>query len=292
MLGKMAPLRSALPQAAERRRLADALDVSPLCLGMVDDARTVPEAFDAGINFFFVSADMHWRYYEGTRRGLEDLLARGGGVRERVVVAAVSYVTQPEFCQLPFDEVVENVRGLERLDVTLAGAARAHDFPARAEQYARHGRLGVRAFGATFHDRLFAAEAIASRAVQIGFVRYNPEHRGAEEDLFPRIAERGPTLVYDFNTNRRLPEAVYQRLDFPASYWRPGPTDYYRFALARPEVDGILCAPRTPMQVRALVDALGRGPLTEDEHAYMCDVADLATGQAVLEDDKNPEGRR
>ena len=37
----------------------------------------MPAAFDAAINCFFVSTDMHWPFYEQPRRGLKLLLARG-----------------------------------------------------------------------------------------------------------------------------------------------------------------------------------------------------------------------
>src|SRR6059058_6236261 len=80
----------ALPQPAARIPLGKtSLEVSPFCVGIVGDPKTVPAAFDAGINFFFVTADMHWPLYEPTRRGLADLLARGPGTRDRVVVAGV-----------------------------------------------------------------------------------------------------------------------------------------------------------------------------------------------------------
>src|SRR4051812_39900076 len=72
--------RTVLPAPGDRLPLGDCgLKVSPFCLGMVGEPATVPAAFDAGVNFFFVTADMHWPLYEMTRRGLADLLARGGG---------------------------------------------------------------------------------------------------------------------------------------------------------------------------------------------------------------------
>src|SRR3954463_12328826 len=114
--------RTALPRMTDRLPLGpDGLRVSPFCLGLAGEAATVPAAFDAGVNFFFVSADMHWPLYENTRRGLADLLARGGGVRDEVVVAGVCYPTQPEFCTAPFEELVAAVPGLKTLDVLLAG---------------------------------------------------------------------------------------------------------------------------------------------------------------------------
>jgi len=49
-----------LPRPADRLPLGTSgLEVSPICIGMVEDPRTIPAAFEAGINFFFVTADMH-----------------------------------------------------------------------------------------------------------------------------------------------------------------------------------------------------------------------------------------
>ena len=64
-------------------------------------------AFDAGINFFFLSVDMHWPLCEGMRRGLEALLARGGGVRDEIVGGVVSYLEQPLFQAFRVHEVID-----------------------------------------------------------------------------------------------------------------------------------------------------------------------------------------
>ena len=107
-----------MPRLGDRLALgSDGLRVSPFCLGIVGEPATVSAAFDAGVNFFFVTADMHWPLYEHTRRGLADLLARGRGVRDKVVVAGVCYPTQPEFCAMPFEELAAAVPGLKTLDV-------------------------------------------------------------------------------------------------------------------------------------------------------------------------------
>src|SRR5262249_5979393 len=109
-MGTTARQRTALPRLTDRLPLGSAgLRVSPVCLGIVGEPATVPAAFDAGVNFFFVTADMHWPLYESARRGLADLLARVRGVREQVVVAGVCYPTQPEFCSMPFQELVAAV---------------------------------------------------------------------------------------------------------------------------------------------------------------------------------------
>ena len=95
--------RRRLPRFTDRLRLSDTdLRVSPVCLGKVRSDRTIAAAFEAGINFFFLTADMHWPLYEASRRGLEKLIRSRRGIRDQIVVAAASYVTQPEFCTMPF----------------------------------------------------------------------------------------------------------------------------------------------------------------------------------------------
>src|SRR5436190_890300 len=66
----MTDRRAALPRMTDRLDLGSkGLRVSPFCLGRVKSPDTVLAAFDAGINFFFVTADMHWPGYENLREG-------------------------------------------------------------------------------------------------------------------------------------------------------------------------------------------------------------------------------
>jgi hypothetical protein len=281
------PVRAKLPRLGDRRRVGEvAVAVSPVCLGVVGDPRVVPAAFDAGIIFFFVTADMHWPHYEALRRGLAMLFARGGGVRDAVVVGAVSYVAQPEFCYGPFHEVVQEVPGLDRVDVTIAGGAYPRDLTERLVAYRQHrqgGLPGVRGTGASFHDRVAARDAVVEQLVDLAFVRYNVAHRGAEDDLFPALPAERRALVYCFkSTTGRLDEAARQRLGLTANDWAPRVVDHYRFVLGRPEIDGLLCALGAERHVAELDEALAEGPLDEDDLQYMRDLGDLAAGRARL----------
>jgi hypothetical protein len=278
--------RASLPRFEERLSLgARGIRVSPICLGMVDSPQTIAAAFDAGINFFFVTADMHWPYYEASRRGLEKLFARGRRVRSQVVVAAASYVTQPEFCTLPFLEVIDSVEGLERIDVAIMGGVYGSDFASRQPLYAEHRRIGhagIRAIGATFHERKAAPAAITRGLVDIAFARYNPAHPGARRDLFPALRRGKRAPLYNFKSAAAFVRP--KRLDalgIGKANWRPRVTDHYRFALTRPEIDGLLCALRTPREVAALQRALEAGPLDEEEESYLLDLAALTAGGRI-----------
>jgi hypothetical protein len=60
-------MREHLPRLTDRIPLGGGLMVSPVCLGRIPDedlpgsVNTACAEFDAGVNFFFLSCDLHWR---------------------------------------------------------------------------------------------------------------------------------------------------------------------------------------------------------------------------------------
>ena len=75
----------------------------------------------------------------------------------------------------------------------------------------------------------------------------------------------------------------FERIGLDAEYWRPTVTDYYRFALTPPQVDGLLCAPQTPAEIEALARALEEGPLDDEEVNYLINLSALAHGRVSLD---------
>ncbi len=291
----LAPLREHLPRMTDRLALGKGgLQVSPFCLGLTASPDAVSAAYDHGVNFFFFSADMHWPLYESTRRGLETLLQRGGGIRDRIIVGVVSYCTQPEFCIAPFQEALAAVPGLERIDLAIAGGAYSHEILMRLPILHQHrtGRfLGIRAIGCTFHDRAGARLMTGRDLLDIVYIRYNTVHPGARVDLFGHLTEKRSDLLFNFkNTIGFIPPSRYARLGLGEDHWRPKFTDHYRFILSRPEFDGILCAMGTPDHVEQLARALEEGPLDEEEEQYMLDLALLDQGKAELGPGGSPSG--
>ena len=279
--------RVTLPRLGDRLTLGSSgLQVSPFCVGMVGQPDTVLAAYDAGINFFFLTADMHWPLHEATRRGLGLLLARGGDIRDRIVVATTSYVTQPEFCFMPHREVLDAMPGLDRIDVLVAGGAYAPEIDRRAEIYAEHrvqSFAGARAIGASFHDRAAAAHHACAGIFDICFVRYNAAHPGAETDLFPHVGKRSARLFNFKNLMGHVSPRRCAELGLGEDLWRPDITDGYRFALTPPQMDGLLIAPAVPAHVDALVHALGKGPLQDEEREFMRSLSLLDQGLADVD---------
>lgn len=274
-----------LPLPSDRIHLGDGLRVSPLCVGAVGAPDVVEAAFDAGINFFFLTADMHWPFYEALRVGLGSLLARRPEVRDAITVAVVSYVTQREFCHAPFHEVIAAVPGLERIDVSVIGGSYRSDFGPRREEYARHregGIPGVRATGASFHERLAAARAVREREVDLAFVRYNTVHRGAEADILDDLPAAAPPVFVFKSTFGFVPKDDLVALGLTDEHWVPTPDDHYRYVLGTPGVAGLLCAPRSTAHLQRALEALEEGPLDDDERAYMNDLGDVVGGRAAV----------
>lgn len=265
------------------------LRVSPFCLGMVSSEDTACAAFDAGINFFFLTADLHWPLYDPARRGLEKLLARSKSIRDQVVVGICSYVTQPEFCFGALLEGLEAVAGLDSIDLAIIGGSYSDEFLTRVhiyEEIRRYEDLGIKAIGSTFHDRLAARQALNHNLIDLAYIRYNPIHPGANSDLFPHLAADRRTLLYNFkSTMGHIRTERYAELGLSDDHWQPEITDYYRFVLTHPQIDGLLCSPSTPDEVEALAQALKEGPLDEEEEKYLLDLALLDQGIGELASD-------
>jgi hypothetical protein len=267
--------RTRLPRPNDRLLLGSSgLKVSPLCLGLVPLPEIVTAAFDVGVNFFFVTADLHWPLYDGVRRGLEQLLARGRSIREEIVVGVVSYLDQPLFQHLQFNEVLESVRGLNHVDLVIAGAvpspanfnSRFHPMDlARAV-----GRWGLRATGASFHDRQTALACINTNCIDVSYIRYNASHPGARHDLLPYLQDYRTSLIFNFTSmlGRVLPQQ-FALLGLDDRFWLPKAPDYYRFVLTSAGIDGLLCAPRSVTELHELCESLNQGPLTSEEEEYI-----------------------
>jgi aryl-alcohol dehydrogenase-like predicted oxidoreductase len=60
----------------------------------------------------------------------------------------------------------------------------------------------------------------------------------------------------------------------PSHDRQPTAADAYRFVLSNPKVDVCLTGPKSPEQFRDALEALDKGPMTEEELAWMRRVGD------------------
>jgi aryl-alcohol dehydrogenase-like predicted oxidoreductase len=104
-------------------------------------------------------------------------------------------------------------------------------------------------------------------------VRYNAAHRGAESEVFPSVIaapEKPGVVAY---TATRWGGLIDRRL-VPAAETLPRASDCYRFALTNPAVDVVICGPKDGAELDEAMAALDRGPLSNDELAWMKRVGD------------------
>jgi len=124
----------------------------------------------------------------------------------------------------------------------------------------------VRAIGASMHDRKRAGKLVEDSPLDMLMIRYNAAHPGAEQDIFPFLAKRRPTIVTYTATRWG---GLLKR---PKGWDGPAMTasDCYRFCLSNPHVDLVLTGPKSGEQLKENLQGLrGRGPLSEEEMGWV-----------------------
>jgi hypothetical protein len=255
------------------------LEVSPLMVGEVSHSATIAEAFDAGVNCFVVSADLHWPAFEHTRRGLAELLRRRG-LRDRLVVVGVSWATQPEHAFGAFREILDAVPGLGRLDLLALGGLTGSDaLPKVAALTAmrKEAAYGCQAIAASFHVANPAAFLLENDLIDLGLLRLNATDDAANAVLQGvRVKTKGSVAFgFDALGGFQPPERL-DELGVDPLNWRPSPLDHYRFALSQRGVQGLLLSYLGPGDLAKLDAVLAQGPLDEESQVYLVRTARLS----------------
>ena len=131
----------------------------------------------------------------------------------------------------------------------------------------------IRAIGTSIHNRKRAGELVKESEIDVFMIRYNAKHPGAEQDIFPHLEAREPTIVsYTALAWTQLTSPL-KSVDMPP--W-PGevkstpipplsPELCYRFALSNPHVHIVLTGPKNREQLKSNLAALEKGPLNDEE---------------------------
>jgi aryl-alcohol dehydrogenase-like predicted oxidoreductase len=232
-------------------------------------------AYDHGVNYFYWGSLRRPGFGQGLRR-----LARRG--REKIAVAVQSYARWPGAVMRQSVEAALWRLGLDYADVLILGG-HSHR-PLRsildtALDLREKGR--VRHLMLSSHNRRFIAEVAGGDLFDLLMVRYNAAHRGAEEDVFPKLPadDRRPAICAF--TATRWGTLIDPRKT-PRGEPVPRASHCYRFCLSHADVDLVLCGPTNDDQVLEACAALERGPLDEDELAWMRRVGDHVYGRPPL----------
>jgi aryl-alcohol dehydrogenase-like predicted oxidoreductase len=246
------------------------LRVSRLGLGASFSAPTASyeEAFEQGINYF---------YWGSLRRDLMGNAIRhlAPNHRNELVVVIQSYARLGWMIVRSLERALAKLN-LDYADVLLLGW---HSKPPGARIVDAALQLKARGLvkhlAVSGHNRLMFPELLDDPRFAIWHVRYNAVHRGAEREVFPHLETRPvddrPGLV-TFTATRWGHLCEPKRT--PPGEHTPTGTDCYRFVLSHPTVNVVLAGPSSPEQMSQALRALERGPMSEDELAWMRRVGD------------------
>lgn len=248
------------------------LSVSRLGLGSSFGlaAKDVEHAYhEYGVNY------LYWGSLRrpGFGRGLRNL-ARGH--RDDLVVVLQTYSRLASAIPLSVWAGLKRLR-LERVDVLLLGLFNKPPAPRLLDAAWRLKEKGVvRHLAVSCHNRPTFQKYLEDERFDVLHVRYNAAHRGAEDEVFPWVADVGAPGMVAFTATRwghlldpgRMPPATAT----------PRARDCYRFALTHPNVDVVLCGPSGREQLNEGLQALRSGPLDADELAWMRAVGDHVHG--------------
>ena len=230
--------------------------------------KTIYDAFDRGINFFFgFGIDFQMTAV------LRDIFRKR---RSECVLATGAYNLIWGYPNLR-RSLEKRLRQFKTdyIDVFMfLGVMNGKEFPdvAREEMYRFREEGKVRHVGMSCHDRLFAAEMGAARALDVLMIRYNAAHRGAERDIFPRIRQQNPGIVA--YTATRWSYLLRRPSRWPRENPVPTAGQCYRFVLSHPGVHVCLTAPTNARQLEDNIRALQNGPVSGDELKFMQDFGD------------------
>jgi aryl-alcohol dehydrogenase-like predicted oxidoreductase len=231
------------------------------------DEAGVREAFELGANYLFWSPGKKF-----LKTVIKDVVMKD---RERFVLATGPILGYFAGSVRRAAEKALRASGSEYLDVLQvfwAGKMSALTRSVIGELVKLREEGKSRAIGVSIHDRKRAAKLAAEGPLDFFMIRYNAAHPGAEVDIFPHLPAKKPIIAAYTATS-------WQKLLKAPKGWN-GPAasagDCFRFCLSNPYVDVVVSAPKTAAEMRENMQAIARGPLSDEEMARM-----RALGKAV-----------
>jgi aryl-alcohol dehydrogenase-like predicted oxidoreductase len=222
-------------------------------------ARALERAFERGVNYFY------WGTYRRAAfgQGLRNLAQH----RERLVMVVQSYSRVAGLVGWSVERALRELR-FDYADVLLLGMWQRPPWPGVLEAARKLRERGlVRFLALSTHRRPVVPQLAQDPDFAVFHIRYSAVHTGAEADVFPHLSsENRPGIVaYTATSWRRL--LGHRRI--PRSEKAPTAGDCYRFVLTNPAVDVCMTGPSDAAQMEHALEALGRGPMSEEELAWM-----------------------
>jgi aryl-alcohol dehydrogenase-like predicted oxidoreductase len=265
-------LSSALPLRAFGNT---GISVTPLGLSAsyYPGRATVYAAVDEGINVFFA-----FGFDVQMTRSLRDILPSR---RERfvLVTGAYNYIWWAQDVRKALEKRLRQFK-TDYIDVFLfMGVMKSAEFtPTVHEELLKLKQEGkVRAIGLSCHHRVFLGQLAAAGTVDALMLRYNAAHRGAELDIFPRLAPHDPGVIG--YTATRWTYLLRRPGAWPKDARIPPAGACYRCVLSNPHVHTVLTAPRSERELRENIAAVRSGPLSDDDVRFVREFGDVVHNQ-------------
>ncbi|KYC37650.1 aldo/keto reductase [Scytonema hofmannii PCC 7110] len=281
-------------------------DLTVSCLGLGGGGHISSEdtmyAFEQGINYFFYSSDLHHFLYSSMADTLRKLCGRRSSVREKVVLATVTYVLKsPDSVLSALLDQMADLR-MDYIDVFFWGWIGSKDnqamqdclgvsndlrgpnsvFQRQIERWfgtcERMKKMGiVRYIGASFHDLDLAQQWMHSPLLDVVMVRHNVAHRTAQKKVFTHLDANDPQRpgIVTFKSAGMMGSLWEPPAGLPRECWVPSVPDLYRYSLSQNSVDVALAGWRNRQEVDAALASIQKGKFTQQELDYLNLYGDL-----------------
>lgn len=235
-------------------------------------AEAMQLAFEHGMNYFYWGSFRRESFAQGLR------LLRPH--RPRVILLIQSYTRIPSLMGWSLDRALRRI-GYDYADVLLLGYwSKPVSAPVldAALELKRKGK--VRFLAVSSHSFPQLGEWAVNSPFDILHFRYNAVERAAERYIFPRIPATAPPGMVAYTATS------WKQLLHPhhVSPGDPVPTagDCYRFVLTEPHVNVCMTGTDDIQQTRHALDAISRGPMSEDELTWMRRTGVNISGKPLL----------
>lgn len=238
------------------------------------------KAFERGVNYIYWGSRRTTSFGEGLKRLKSQ--------RDRFTMVIQSYTRVAGLMGWSLERALRALT-FDHADVLLLGMWNKPVTPKILDAARELKRRGlVRFLAVSTHRRVQVPTIAAGSDFDIVHFRYSAAHPGAERDIFPHLPNTNRPGMVSFTatswgqlmgTANPLANITNRAHPIPKGERTPNAADCYRFVLSRPEVDVCLTGPSNEAQMNEALDALQRGPMTEDELAWMQRVGKAVAGR-------------
>lgn len=231
------------------------------------------EAFERGCNYFTWGTFIRGRS-TSFRSFMQQVIA--SGKREDVFLGLLSYSHTRFLGDLYLQSAFRQL-GTDYIDGLLLGY-----FSKRPSQKIMDWAISlkerglVHTIGITTHNRSIVVPLAVEGIIDFFHIRYNAVHRGAEQDIFPRLNDSRPGLTSFTATSWGQ---LLNQKKMPSGFQAPNAGDCYRFVLARDEIDTCMMGVKDQNMLRDNFAELEKGPMTPEELARMKKIGDHLYGK-------------